>query len=520
MARPACRTHVWPMLWAALLGLLLAMAGHARADSPDLPGFIHDGTLTVCTNPTLPPMTFVNGTDANAVDGLDMDIAHSLAAYWHVHIDITTMEFSGLFPSLAAQRCAMVASGLIRLPAREENFDAITYQDTALVIVARAGTRPLTSMSDLSGRTVAVQAGTSYAAWLARENTSMAAHGRPPIIIQQYPTEDQVVQQVLVGRAFAFASQDVELYYRQKQLHGEISTILVPPSPEYGHFALYIRKDAHDRALLAQAVASLEHNGQLATIRQKWTITPDHAGSLSHPDPAPLFRWGVFFGALTSTAFARGAFITLAIAVLSHLTAIVISIPMALALNGRNTVLRLVLKGYVTLFRGAPTLLQLLFIWNALPQFLPIFRESWFTPFLATWIALSINESAYQVEINRAALAAVDKGQELAGDALALSRRQVYRYVIFPQALRIALPPTMNAFISLLKTTSLASVISLQELLAVTQIQVARTFEFTEYYAAALVYYLAMVFVFLFIQKCIEHRFAWADPHRVTTNAP
>ncbi|KDU97627.1 transporter [Komagataeibacter rhaeticus] len=516
MARPARRgPRRMPVLSAALCGVL-ALAGHARAQAPALPGFIHDGTLTVCTNPTLPPMTFVNGMDVNAVAGIDMDIAHTLAAYWHVPLVITTMEFTGLFPSLAAQRCSMVASGLIRLPAREQNFDAVAYQDTALVIVARAGTKPLASMADLSGRTVAVQAGTSYSARLARENEALAARGRPPIIIQQYPTEDQVVQQVLIGRVFAFASQDVELYYRQEQLHGRVGVILVPPYPEYGHFALYIRKDAHDRALLEQAVATLEQDGRIAAIQKKWAIAPDPARALSQP--APLFRWGVFFAALTSAAFARGAFITLTVAVLSHLTAIMISIPMALALNGRNAMLGLVLKGYVSVFRGAPTLLQLLFIWNALPQFLPIFREGWFTPFLATWISLSINESAYQVEINRAALAAVDRGQELAGDALGLSRRQVYRHVIFPQALRIALPPTMNAFISLLKTTSLASVISLPELLAVTQMEVARTFEFTEYYAAALVYYLGMVFFLLFVQKRIERRFAWADRHRARAN--
>ncbi|KXV79753.1 transporter, partial [Acetobacter malorum] len=200
--------------------------------------------------------------------------------------------------------------------------------------------------------------------------------------------------------------------------------------------------------------------------------------------------------------------------------AIVISIPMAITLNSHGkSALKVVLKAYVSIFRGAPTLLQLLFIWNALPQFFPIFREQWFTPFLATLVALSINESAYQVEINRAALSAVDGGQELAADALGMTHKQVYRYVIFPQALRVALPPTINEFISLLKTTSLASVISLQELLAITQVQVARTFEFTEYYAAALIYYLAMVFFFLFLQKRVERRFSWADRKKASANA-
>ncbi|MEZ7137621.1 ABC transporter substrate-binding protein/permease [Komagataeibacter sp. SM21] len=501
-------------------GLALIAVPMLSARAADAPDFVRDGTLAVCTNPTLPPMTFVNGTDTTAMAGVDLDLAQALANYWKVKLVTTPMDFVGLFPSLAAQRCGMVISGLIKLPARERNFDAISYLDTALVVVARAGTPPITSMADLSGRTVAVQSGTSYAARIAREDEALLAAGRAPITIQQYPTEDAVVQQVLIGRVFAFASQDVELYYRQKQLHGKVSVILRSDYPEYRHFAVYIRKNAHDRESVEAAIGTLDANGTLATIRKKWGIGTSSTQAFAQTGHVPAFRWDTFFAALTSPAFARGALITLAVAVLSHITAIVISIPMAMALNGRDSILKVVLRAYVSIFRGAPTLLQLLFIWNALPQFFPIFREEWFTPFLATWLSLSVNESAYQVEINRAALSAVDKGQEQAADALGMNRRQVYFHVIFPQALRIALPPTINEFINLLKTTSLASVISLQELLSVTQIEVARTFEFTEYYAAALVYYLAMVFFFLFVQKRVERRFTWADRHRASANVP
>ncbi|GAB6966748.1 hypothetical protein JCM25156A_07850 [Komagataeibacter kakiaceti JCM 25156] len=490
------------------------------ARAADLPEFVHDGTLTVCTNPTLPPMTFVNGTDATAMAGVDMDLARALARYWNVKLVTTPMDFVGLFPSLAAQRCGMVISGIIKLPEREKNFDAITYLDTALVVVARAGTPHIGSMADLSGKAVAVQSGTSYAARIGRENDLLVAAGRAPITIQQYPTEDAVVQQVLIGRVFAFASQDVELYFRRKQLHGKVNIILEPDYPEYRNFAIYIRKNAHDRQSVESAIATLETSGTIAEIRKKWAIGDSGRDAFTQPAQAPGFRWATFLSALGSSAFLRGALITLSVAILSHLTAIIISVPMAITLNGPDSIIRQALRVYVSVFRGAPTLLQLLFIWNALPQFFPIFREEWFTPFLATWLSLSINESAYQVEINRAALSAVDRGQEQAADALGMNRRQVYFHVIFPQALRIALPPTINEFINLLKTTSLASVISLQELLSVTQIQVARTFEFTEYYAAALIYYLAMVFFFLFVQKRVERRFAWADRHKACANEP
>lgn len=506
---------------AALAVALTAavLPGVVRAEQ--LPSFVQDGTLTVCTNPTLPPMTFVKGQDVTHPEGFDIDVAQALATRWHARLSVITMDFTGLFPSLSAQRCGLVMSGIIRTPTREKSFDAVSYQDTALVVVGRKGTPSLSSMDELSGKDVAVESGTSYVTRLGVVNDALIAAGKPPMIIQQYPTEEQVVQQVLIGRVFAFVSQDVELFYRMRQLGDKLHVLITPNIPDYRHFAIYIRQNPEDRTLLQNAISALDSDGTLQTFRTKWSVTDQSTkGDAAQAGAGGMFDWGAFFSALTSMAFLHGALITLSVALISHFIAITISVPIAIVLNSpQKSLLKVALEGYVSLFRAAPTLLQLLFIWNAVPQFFPIFREQWFTPFLATILALSINESAYQVEINRAALSAVDPGQELGASALGLSRRDIYWRVIFPQAFRIALPPTINEFINLLKITSLASVISLQELLAVTQIQVARTFAFTEYYAAALIYYLVMVFFFLFLQKRVERRFSWSDRKKVVSNA-
>ncbi|MCL4068972.1 amino acid ABC transporter permease [Pseudomonas sp. GX19020] len=223
------------------------------------------------------------------------------------------------------------------------------------------------------------------------------------------------------------------------------------------------------------------------------------------------FDVSTFWEALFSWPFLRGALLTLGLTVAAHMTAILIALPLAVVLNGPPSILRKLITAYVGFFRAVPTLLQLLFVWNALPQIFPIFREEWFTPFLAAWIALSLNESAYQVEINRSALSAVDNGQMAAGQAIGLKKSHIYRYIMMPQALRVALPPTMNEFITLLKLTSLASIISLQELMTVTQINVARTFQFSEYYAVALTWYLVMVYCLMGLQKLVERRFRWSS---------
>lgn len=223
------------------------------------------------------------------------------------------------------------------------------------------------------------------------------------------------------------------------------------------------------------------------------------------------FDLSTFWEALFSWPFVRGALLTLGLTLAAHACAILIAVPLAVVLNGPPSVTRRLITAYVGFFRAVPTLLQLLFVWNALPQIFPVFREAWFTPFLAAWIALSLNESAYQVEINRAALSAVDSGQMAAGQAVGLKKSHIYRYIMLPQALRVALPPTMNEFITLLKLTSLASIISLQELMTVTQINVARTFQFSEYYAVALIWYLAMVCSLMGMQKLVERQFRWAS---------
>ena len=137
------------------------------------------------------------------------------------------------------------------------------------------------------------------------------------------------------------------------------------------------------------------------------------------------FDTDLFWSTLFSATFFRAALVALALTVISHAAAILLSLPLALALDGKRWWLRWAATAYVGLFRALPALLLLLFVWNGLPQISPIFREAWFSPFIAAFLALTLNEAAYQVEINRAALSAVDGGQYQAGAALGLRKMQI-----------------------------------------------------------------------------------------------
>ncbi|TMF40808.1 MAG: amino acid ABC transporter permease [Chloroflexi bacterium] len=219
----------------------------------------------------------------------------------------------------------------------------------------------------------------------------------------------------------------------------------------------------------------------------------------------------VFWQALTSDTFRQGAITAIALTVVAQLTAVVIGLVLAVMRGSGNRLLRGISWTYVWIFRAIPTLVQLLFVWNALPQLFPSLVESWFSPFLAAWLALSINEGAYMAEIVRSGLLAIDEGQQLAARALGMTPLSVFRRVVLPQVIRVIIPPTANEFITMLKITSLASAISLQELLTYTQQSISITFRFAEYYAAAAIYYLVIVSVFMAFQAWLERRFLWSS---------
>ena len=226
------------------------------------------------------------------------------------------------------------------------------------------------------------------------------------------------------------------------------------------------------------------------------------------------FDTHTFWGALTSGPFWKGALLAIALTCATMGAAVVLGFFLALGRTSKRRAVRGFVFFYSWLFRATPTLLQLIFIWDALPQFWGVFNGSWFTPFFAAWIALSLNEGAYMAEIIRAGLLSVDPGQEVAGRALGMSRRQILRRVVVPQAIRIVIPPTGNEFITVLKLTSLASVISVHELLTAANEDASVKFQYAEVYSAALVYYLVIVSVLMILQSRLERRFTWTSRGR------
>jgi polar amino acid transport system permease protein len=215
-----------------------------------------------------------------------------------------------------------------------------------------------------------------------------------------------------------------------------------------------------------------------------------------------IWSWSGFFDYLLNPFLLEGAVTTLWLTVASLSAGLVLGIGLALMRLSGNPVLSGIAVFYCWVFRGTPLLVQLLIIYTGLPLF-----GLRFSVVQAALLGLALNEAAYLSETVRAGILAVARGQREAALALGLRRIQVFRSVIWPQALRIIIPPLGNSVNGLLKTTSVASVISMEELLRRTQILIQERFLVLELFMVAALYYLAMTTAWDFVQRRLEKRY-------------
>ena len=215
-----------------------------------------------------------------------------------------------------------------------------------------------------------------------------------------------------------------------------------------------------------------------------------------------IWHWDGFFGYLFNPYLAGGALISIGLTAGSLLCGLALGIVIALMRLGGVRALAWIAAFYGWLFRGTPLLVQLLMLYTALPLIGIRFSVT-----TAALLGLSLNEAAYLSEIVRAGILSVTEGQRDAARALGLSRTQVFRLVIWPQALRVMIPPLGNSVNGLLKTTSLVSVISMEELLRRTQILVQEKFMVLELFSIAALYYLAMTSIWAIVQVRLERRY-------------
>jgi polar amino acid transport system permease protein len=234
----------------------------------------------------------------------------------------------------------------------------------------------------------------------------------------------------------------------------------------------------------------------------------------------PNFQWTVVGKYLFSPDILRGVVLTVELTVSAMSIGIVLGIVFALMGLSTNKLLSGATTLYITVFRGTPALVQLIFWFNlsalfpvitiGIPYFGPDFvtlnANVLITPFVAANLGLGLCEAAYMAEIVRGGILSVDPGQQEAAVAIGMTRSQAMRKVVLPQALRVIIPPTGNQVIGMLKYTSLASVISVTELLASAELVYTRTFETIPLLIVVSIWYVALTTILTAVQRMLERR--------------
>jgi polar amino acid transport system permease protein len=240
----------------------------------------------------------------------------------------------------------------------------------------------------------------------------------------------------------------------------------------------------------------------------------------------PRFEWGVVGHYLFSSRVLHGLVATLELTAIAMVIGIVLGIVLAVMRLSPNRLLAGTSWLYVWVFRGTPVLVQLLF-WNFIAALYPEISfgvpfggpvlmhadaNTLITPFAAATLGLALNEGAYMAEIVRAGIISVDAGQSDAAQALGMTRLQTMRRIVLPQAMRVIVPPTGNEAISMLKTTSIVSVIAFTDLLYSVQLIYSENYQQVPLLVVACIWYLAFTTLLSIGQHFLERRLARGAP--------
>jgi polar amino acid transport system permease protein len=231
----------------------------------------------------------------------------------------------------------------------------------------------------------------------------------------------------------------------------------------------------------------------------------------------PRFEWSVVGSYLLDARILEGLRVTIELTVIAMAIGIALGIVLAIMRLSPNPLVSGASWLYIWFFRGTPVLVQLLFWYNIAalypkvglgipfgPALVHVDANTAITPFTAAILGLGLNEGAYMAEIVRAGIISVPEGQSDAAQSLGMTRLQTMRRIVLPQAMRVIIPPTGNETISMLKTSSLASVIVVGELLFAVQNIYSVNFKTIQLLIVASIWYLLCTSVLYIGQYYLE----------------
>ncbi len=448
---------------------------------------------------------------SGALVGYEAEIVAAVAARLHRPTQFVQNDWDGLIPGLQRGMYDIAIDGIEITPEHAAVVDfSVPYYQTFEQLAVRRGDERLDSLAAVGRRPI----GTLKASVGERILRAM-----PGETVHVYDEEVNAYDDLANGRLDAvLLDYPIALYYGAPDPR---IALVGAPIGRLAYGIALARGNAGLRGQIDDALRGMQQDGSLRAILQRWNLWSPlmQAADLAPPaaavapslyarfvrETAPQHGWSErlrrYAGFLP--LIARAAVMTLEISVAAMLVAIAVGLALALARLYAARPFAWAAVGCIEVVRGTPLLIQILFVFYGLPSI-----GIRLAPFMAGVLALGLNYAAYEAENYRAGLQAVPHGQSEAAMALNMTQAQMLRYVVVPQAFRIVVPVMTNDFISLLKDSSLVSVITLTEL---TQTYVRLSTTYYDYFGTGLMIggaYLLLGLPFVRLSRWAERRLA------------
>jgi len=443
------------------------------------------------------PYVFESPTDPTRIVGFEVDIAESLARrLGAARARFFEMQWASLVPALERGDFDVALNGLEDTPERRARLHLsrpyFVYRE---VLAVRRGS-PYASLDDLRGKRVAT----------LNQTVAFDLLRKRPVETVIFDGQQEPYFDLQLGRVDAVLLDHIIAERYGCPLPG---VVCLPGEVARGTYVVGMRKD--DAALanaVDDALDAMVRDGELRRILERWRLWDDSQDALSAPSPPSVPADGAraTLDGRQLLLFLQGAAVTVLLSVAAFAIAMPLGMLLASARSGAGPVGRALSSTYVEALRGTPVLLQLYVLYFGLA---PILKLDAMT---AAIVGLGLNYAAYEAEVYRGAMLAIARGQVEAAAALGLGPWQTLRHVMLPQAFRTALPAVTNDFVSLLKDSSLVSVLTVVELtkrMTIAAVEI-RSWLLPGLLCAAL--YFAMSFPLSRLSRWLERRLM-RDPH-------
>jgi His/Glu/Gln/Arg/opine family amino acid ABC transporter permease subunit len=484
----------WVMGGAAILVLFLGTVagGPAQADSGTGPA---GPVVRVGTEGTYPPFTYKDPR-TNQLTGYDIEVIQGVAKEAGWTLKFVQSDFDAIFPALDAKRIDVIANQVTINPERQARYLFSTpYTYSHGVIVVSSDNKDIKTLADLKGKTAA-ESETSNWAGVARDAGAK---------VQSVEGFAQAAALLKQGRVDVIVNDNIAVLDYLASSGDKGIRIVGNAGDEIGKQALTFRKsDTALRDDANDALAAMRKDGTLRKISQKYFKADVSVANGGKVEVKGSDRGRSTWEVMRSAAWPmlKGVIKgTIPLTLISFAFGLVLALVAALARLSNNRLADAPARAYISIIRGTPLLVQLFIFFFGLPELgikLP--------GFLAACIVLSLNVGGYAAEIIRASILSVPRGQFEAATTIGMGYRMTMRRIVLPQALRIAVPPLSNTLLSLVKDTSLVSVVLVTELFRVARDMAALSTRYLALYSMAALYFWVICFLLSLVQQRLERR--------------